>query len=272
MILIGNCDVSLLKSIKRPYSDMSERKIPNPVIAVVADVLGSLYYSHTRLNTLFSEAGAPDDPPEGNCINKCDRWLKRCNEDPTVDALVVLGRVLENFMELRQAPAPWDEAPQKEHPGQRRICEILSRYGFSYQTGGMIFGSGTGPATKSLNDLLRAKDLPGVEKEFQRALSSVESDPPAGVTAACSLLESLFKVYLEDNGLPFPGKQTISDLFKAVRAHLGIDPSHVAEEDLRRILSGLISIADGIGSLRTHAGSAHGHGRKSYCLEPRQFS
>jgi hypothetical protein len=248
---------------------MSERKIPNPVIAVVADVLGSHYYSHTRLNTLFSEAGASGDPPEGNCVNKCDRWLKRCNEDPSVDAFAVLGRVLENFMELKHSDASRESAPQDEHPGKKRVREILSRYGLSYQTGGMVFGAGAGPATKSLNEFLRAKDLPGVEKEFQRALSSVESDPPAGVTAACSLLESLFKMYLEDNGLALPAKQTISDLFKAVRAHLGIDPSQVAEEDLRRILSGLISVADGIGALRTHAGSAHGYGRKSYRLEPR---
>jgi hypothetical protein len=33
--------------------------IPNPVIAVVAEVLGEHYYSHSKLNTLFMEAGAP---------------------------------------------------------------------------------------------------------------------------------------------------------------------------------------------------------------------
>jgi hypothetical protein len=133
------------------------------------------------------------------------------------------------------------------------VREILSKYGLSYQTGGLILGAGYSPASKSLQDLLRAKDLPGVEREFQRALAVVESDPPAGVTAACSVLEALFEAYLEDNGLPSPAKQTIGDLFKAVRAHLRIDPSHVAEEDLKRILSGLISVVDGIGCLRTRS-------------------
>ncbi len=42
--------------------------IPNPVVAVVAEVLGQHYYSHSRLNTLFMEAGAPEDPPDGNCV------------------------------------------------------------------------------------------------------------------------------------------------------------------------------------------------------------
>jgi hypothetical protein len=145
----------------------------------------------------------------------------------------------------------------------------LARYGLSYQQGGVILGAGSSPASKTLHEVLKARDLAGVEKEFQRALATVESDPPAGVIAACSLLESLFKVYIEDNGLTLPAKQTIGDLYKVVRDHLGLDPGQVAGQDLKRILSGLISVVDGIGALRTHTGSAHGHGRSGYRLEPR---
>ena len=42
------------------------QKIPNSVIAVVADVLGDHYFNPTRLNVLFAGAGAPGNPPEGN--------------------------------------------------------------------------------------------------------------------------------------------------------------------------------------------------------------
>lgn len=248
---------------------MGDRKIPNPVIAVVADVLGSHYYNHTRLNTLFTEAGAPGDPPAGNCVQKCDQWLKVCNADPAVDAFGVLGKVVENFMELDRTPSPWDPSPPGEDPGKKRVRNILARYGLSYAPGGVILAAGSSPASKSLQELLRTKDLPGVEKEFQRALGTVETDPPAGVTAACSLLEALFKVYIEDEGLELPAKQTIGDLYKVVRDHLRLDPAQVAEQDLKRILSGLISVVDGIGALRTHTGSAHGHGRQGYRLEPR---
>ena len=62
---------------------MGERKISNPVVAAVADVIGNHYYSHTRLNTLFAESGAPGDPPDGNCVKKCEQWLKRCDADPS---------------------------------------------------------------------------------------------------------------------------------------------------------------------------------------------
>jgi hypothetical protein len=52
---------------------MGQRKVPNAVVAVVADVLGGYYYSHTSLNTVFAEAGAPGEPPPGNCVRKCDK-------------------------------------------------------------------------------------------------------------------------------------------------------------------------------------------------------
>ena len=35
------------------------------------------------------------------------------------------------------------------------------------------------------------------------------------------------------------------------------------------MLSGILSVVDGIGAFRTHASSAHGEGRKLYKLKPR---
>jgi hypothetical protein len=43
----------------------------------------------------------------------------------------------------------------------------------------------------------------------------------------------------------------------------------VEDNDLRKILTGLNSIVDGIGALRTHAGSAHGRGVMKYKIQPR---
>ena len=71
--------------------------IPNAVIGAASAVLAAHYYSHSTLNSLFMESGAPGDVPEGNCETKCSRWFRRCNEDPSVDALGVLGRVLQKL-------------------------------------------------------------------------------------------------------------------------------------------------------------------------------
>ncbi len=105
--------------------------------------------------------------------------------------------------------------------------------------------------------------------ESQRALASVETDPGAAITAACASVESLCHVCIEDEGLTPPTDQSIKPLWKVVQAHLGLDPSQLADDDLKRILSGLTSIVDGLGALRTHVGSAHGRGRRPYRPSPR---
>jgi hypothetical protein len=246
---------------------MMGNTIPNAVCAVVGDVLGSHYFNHTRLNTLFMESGAPGDPPEGNCVNKCTSWLKRCNTEGGIDPLGVLGAVLEEFMEI-EPPDVWG-VDEKLSSGRERVTKILSKYGLSYHVGGHVYGATSSPSSQDLRQILETRDLKAVNTEFERAIATIESDPPAAVTAACSLLESLCKIYIEDEELAPPSKETIKGLWKVVGGHLGFDPAALPDDDLRRILSGLSSVVDGVGSLRTHSGSAHGRGRTRYRLEPR---
>jgi len=61
----------------------------------------------------------------------------------------------------------------------------------------------------------------------------------------------------------------LKPLRKAASKHFGLDPSSIEDDDVKKILSGMNSVVDGIGVLRTHAGSAHGHGRKAYRLQAR---
>ena len=176
---------------------------------------------------------------------------------------VVLGKVLEEFMEVDT----W--RTEEQEVGRKKIREVLARFDLSYHPGGQILGASTAFPTKALKQVLRDRDLAGVEKEFGRSLANVESDPPTSITAACSILESLFKVYIEDNSLETPADQSLKPLWKATSKHLGLDPSTIEDDDVRKILSGMNSIVDGIGSLRTHTGSAHGHGRKAYRVQAR---
>lgn len=241
--------------------------IPNPVIAVVAEVLGEHYYSHSKLNTLFMEAGAAGDAPDGNCAQKCMSWLKRTNADSAADPLGVLGGIIMQLMETGGGSALSGAAQIRER--RRRINAVLARTGLAYHARGVVLAGGQAPPVADLNEALRRRDIPALDVEFKRALASLESDPPAAVTAACSLLESLFKVILQEEGVPLPTKETIKPLWAAVQERLGLNPASVADDDIRRVLSGLTSVVDGIGALRTHAGSAHGHGSQGYKLVPR---
>jgi len=180
------------------------------------------------------------------------------------DPVAVLGKVLEEFMEVDRS-----NQAQEQEAGRRKIVEALGRFGLSYRPGGLILGGATSLPTRSLKQVLKDRDLSGVDKEFDRALANIEKDPPAAITAACSILESLFKVYIEDSAIEMPTDQSLKPLWKTASKHLGLDPAAIEDDDLKRILSGMYSIVDGIGSLRTHTGSAHGRGRRAYKLKAR---
>jgi len=241
------------------------KEFPRPLATVVGTALGSYYYSHRTIETLFYECGAAGDPPEGNCQDKITRWLLREASRDRSKAFQILGKLLEEFMD-GDIDRHLSETKNEEKDS---IIRMLQRYGLEYRQGGRIFGTTVSHPSRSLEDILRERNLPEVNEEFDRAISSIDSDPPTAVTAACSILESLFKVYIQDEEVPMPSKQTMMPLWSAVSRHLGLSPSSVAEEDLKKILSGLTSVVDGIGAFRTHASSAHGRGRKSYRIGSR---
>lgn len=235
-------------------------KIPNSVIGAVSSVIAAHYYSHSTLNTLLMESGAPGDVPPGNCETKCASWLKQCNEDPRVDALSVLGQVVQKFMD--EEPSDW--RPSDWRPsigdGQRRIRESLSKNQLTYQVNGYVTLAGANIAAKTLADYLKAGDFASIEAEFARAIGQLDRDPCAAITAASSIIEALCKTYIETFGLELPNVQTITPLWRTVQLHLGLNVDPTLRDDQKRILQGLASIVDGIGAYRTHIGSAHGRG------------
>jgi hypothetical protein len=234
------------------------------VAYTVGEVLGAYYYHHRTLEGMFVQAGAPGDPPEGNCVVKCTEWLLRCNAVAGVQPLEVLGGVLERFMDVEPAMVTPEMTKARE-----RVVRSLEKFGLTYQLGGRIIGPSSAAATRPLAAMVRARDLPALEREVERALAAVAADPPAALTAASSLVEAVCKVYIEDAGRPMPADQSAKPLWGVVQKDLGLDPAAVEDQDMKRILGGLASVVDGLAALRTHAGSAHGRGRKSYRIQPR---
>ncbi|WP_063644923.1 abortive infection family protein [Aliivibrio fischeri] len=236
--------------------------IPSSVVGAVASVIASHYFNHSKLNILFMEAGAPGEAPEGNCETKCAAWLKRCNDDPEIDALEVLGNVIQKYMEIEPTKSLFEER-NIETPvtiGQSRIMNALEKKQLTYQSNGYVVKLGSSVATKTLEDYLKKGDFKSIEVEFERAISNITSDPHASITAASAIIEAVLKYYIEHNSLIMPTRMNIGPLWKTVRDDLSLNADVQFSEDQNKILTGMTTIIDGVGAFRSHIGSAHGRG------------
>lgn len=247
-------------------------QIPRPVISEIASIFNDIY-RHSDINSVFFSADAPGDAPDRNKQDKTTDWLLRCNGEG-IDSLKILGKVLEEYMERAVKVDVNPFARPDSHATsfiarRQKLHDTLGKYGLKYIQGGVVCQVGISSASQSLEQMLKAKNVPAIEIEFKRALDEIENDPPASLTAACSIVESFCKVYIEENKLGLPKDATIKPLWTIVAKDLGFDPSRLEDDDLKKILGGLSSIVDGVGALRTHAGSAHGRGKKGYRIQPR---
>lgn len=229
--------------------------ITRGVARVIGEILGGYYYSHRRIESLCYESGFSDEPPQGNCSDKLTYWIIREVKSDPEHVVTKVGRLICEFMDS-------DHDSHKE--GRTRIENILAQDGLTYSHGGHLFGSAVSTPARSLDDLLRKMAIPEIEIEFKRALESVECDPPAAITAACSILESFCRIYIQEEGLSLPSDQSAKPLWNAVSHHIGFAPASQTDHDIKKVLSGFLSVVDGIACLRTHDGSAHGRERRPY--------
>jgi predicted nucleotide-binding protein len=125
--------------------------IPNNVIYVVGDVLGQWYYSHTKLDTLFGEAGATGDPPLGNCVGKAQQWLKRVNQE-SESPLEILGNVMTPFMSLELA------SNDKWKAGVDRINAALQKGGLCFDPTGKIVDESPSVTIDRIDGAITMKD------------------------------------------------------------------------------------------------------------------
>ena len=235
-------------------------KIPRRVIAVVANQL-AIYGTHTTIDRWLQLAEVPEGTDAGNNKEqKVRNALDACNAQQSERALTVLGIMLNDVME---------DDSERASPFKDKITAALSQNGLRYATGGTIVGYQLAPTVATIESLIRSRNWASLDKEYQRAFESIKTDPPQAVTAACAIIESLCKIYIETEKLVMPGRQTLHNLWPVMQKALGLDPASTEDDDLKKILQGLASTAVGIAHLRTHTGSAHGRGLTTYRVEAR---
>ena len=207
--------------------------------------------------------------------------MRACNVDfqltgsrvPSLaDCLIQLNKMCEfdkltRVIEAAVSPRDFAHEPERAANVLDYLNQALLFDGFELQRHGInirLATAGTSsPVMDKLTSVVETISFDTVQRDIDRALSSVKQDPEDAVTAACSAVESVCRSILVELGEPLPAKKDVQGLYNAVKRPLGLSPERtdLATEiafDVRTILGGLNTIVNGIGALRTHAGDAHG--------------
>ena len=97
---------------------------------------------------------------------------------------------------------------------------------------------------------------------WEKALYRRKLDPDGAITAARTLLETVCKHILDENGIEYNNKTDLPQLYHLVSVELCLSPSQYTENVFKQILGGCSAIVNGLGTLRNRLGDAHGQGKK----------
>lgn len=151
---------------------------------------------------------------------------------------------------------------------KRKLEAILSRCNLTYISGGII-SDGSSASSRSLAELIKGRDIPSIDAEFNRALANVNSEPRKQSLLLATYWNLSSRLTSQTKSWKCLKSRIFRMFGRLYALILGFEPGLLQDDDLKRILSGVLSVVDGIGAFRTHASSAHGEGRKVYNLKPR---
>lgn len=217
---------------------------------------------------------------------RLEKFMRACNVEFRVgqqsrlpaltDCLIAINngpdaaKVLTRIIECAADPRDYLTEPEKFTAVVDHLNRFLALDGFElrHQRQKIVLApvGKSGAVIDHLVTKVEVIDFDTVARDIERALTSCDSDPEDAVTAACSAVESVCRSVLIELGLELPAKQDITGLYKAVRDPLSLSPQRSdlpgpIADDVRKVLSGLATMIEGIGALRTHAGDAHGRER-----------
>ena len=153
------------------------------------------------------------------------------------------------------------------------LKRCLLRDGFEFSEGKLLT-KGDVAHLPDVEDAASHFDTPELQRQIVRMREAVESDPGLAIGTAKELVETTCRTILHDRSAPCSDSSTIIELVKAVRRELELLPESVpdgakAADTIRRLLSNLGTIAQGLGELRNAYGTGHGRTAQSASLSPR---
>lgn len=118
------------------------------------------------------------------------------------------------------------------------------------------------PHADVVHETLKVLDAKHVEAVWERALERLSGDAEGAITSARTLLETVCKLVLDDLKVEYSESDNLPKLYGTVAKELKLAPAQHSEEVFKQILGGCHSVVQGLGTLRSRIGDAHGGGRR----------
>ena len=166
-----------------------------------------------------------------------------------------------------------DSASQANPMAFTDLCKWLRKDGFEFTNGRIVSISRTASLSQ-VKHIAVEFSASHMTDQIARMEQSVEADPSLAVGSAKELVETCCRTILHDRNLQPVGNLDLSRLVKATLRELHLLPEDVSDrargsDIIKRLLSNLATVTQGLAELRNLYGSGHGKEGRSRGLKPR---
>lgn len=175
--------------------------------------------------------------------------------------LTVYENVLIHLEETSQESSTFDSDNWAEKEF-KKLNKWIEKDGFKYSNE-KITAIGRNKQIEEVFEATSTFDLPELHRQIERIRNSIDTDPGLSIGTSKELIETVCKTILTERGVSFSEDQDVSKLLKEVRKSLGLVPENIPNsakgaDSIRRLLSNLGSVSQGLAELRNLYGSGHG--------------
>lgn len=132
-----------------------------------------------------------------------------------------------------------------------------------------LLEKGASPALAAITDQLADFSAGGGDNHWKKALERIPTDPEGAITRAKSFLEEVLKRILDERAVLYSGAADLPELYRLVAKELNLAPDQHTQDSFKKILGGIASIVNELGTLRNRLGDAHGRGKNMVRPAPR---
>lgn len=182
--------------------------------------------------------------------------------------LNVLAVFMAKIESTIRDPSPWGNDVSKGAREQLQAFEEqLRRDGYAYDQG-LIAPVSAAARLADAKSIATEFDAGHMHEQIRRIEASIDVDPALAIGTAKELVESCFKTILTDRGIAFDKGDDILKLGKKALKELRLVPDDVPDsakgaDTIKRVLSNLATVVQGLTELRSLYGTGHGKDGRS---------